>query len=162
MLCSRTGNNGEFKAKKGGSLKTLFGGITATCTEFGEYAPNTHSDIISSDISKWKEEDGEQGSEAFEMDRDLPKLYTAVFNTTGKFACPKHRIQAWAQFLTAIVLMARASDVTTFCPIFEDILLPDVKEQWDADGLPKCGLPPHARTPTSELSGGTFHSTQVH
>ena len=33
-------------------------------------------------------------------------------------------------------MMAQASDLTTFCPTVEDILLPEA-HMWDPDGLPK-------------------------
>ena len=44
-------------------------------------------------------------------------------------------IMCWVMFLLAICLMARSSDLTEFCPLIEDTLLPD-KELWDTDGYP--------------------------
>ena len=36
-----------------------------------------------------------------------------------------------------MVLMARASDLTTFCPTVEDLILPQDEDDWDSDGYLK-------------------------
>ena len=41
--------------------------------------------------------------------------------------------------LIGIVLFARTNELTTNCPLYEDMELPppDARQQWDCDGLPK-------------------------
>jgi hypothetical protein len=45
-------------------------------------------------------------------------------------------ILCWTMFVIAMCLMARASDLTVFCPKVEDTILPE-KHLWDKDGYPK-------------------------
>ena len=46
-------------------------------------------------------------------------------------------LRCGTMFLIAMVLMARASNLTTFCPIVEDLILPQDENDWDPDGYPK-------------------------
>ena len=49
--------------------------------------------------------------------------------------CFHKKLLTWVMFLVQMVLMGRPSEVCTFCPLIEDIVLPP-EGQWDADGYP--------------------------
>ena len=51
----------------------------------------------------------------------LPLMFNAVM-TMSHWDSAKI-VQAWTMFLVAMCMMARASDVTRFCPTYEDIQL---------------------------------------
>lgn len=47
------------------------------------------------------------------------------------------RCAVWATFLFMFFLAARASDASGYCPLVEDIVFPQHRSDWAADGLPK-------------------------
>lgn len=119
---------------KGGTIRVYVGAITATCGEF-DATPTTKTEAIKSAISEFLDHDGTDSSAAFDMVNDLPRLYGAVWSMYGwSFDT---MLMHWTMFLIAMCLMARASDLTTFCPLIEDINLPDSENCWDADGYPQ-------------------------
>ena len=75
------------------------------------------------------------GAKAFDMYEDLPKLWRACWTECGWSSMLA--VRHWAMFLVSICIFARASDVTTFCPLLEDTRLPDTATMWDSDGFPK-------------------------
>jgi hypothetical protein len=82
------------------------------------------------------EHDEDTVAASFDFVNDLPRLFRACWEL------PDHdnedKLKYWTMFLISIVMMARASEVTTFCPIFEDLELPTPDQQyWDSDGMPK-------------------------
>ena len=107
--------------------------ITATVKEFGADAV-TKSDIVSV-INSFIEEDGYHSTEPFDVAVDCPKFYAAVWSMYGWGF--ERMLKCWTMFLIAMVLMARASDLTTFCPTVEDLVLPHDEDDWDSDGYPK-------------------------
>jgi hypothetical protein len=85
-------------------------------------------------LHRWEEEDSTDESDAFDFVADLPNLYAACFKMyRWSFF---ESLRSWTMFLVSISIFARASDVTTYCPTFEDTRLPPASE-WDSDGLPK-------------------------
>jgi hypothetical protein len=46
------------------------------------------------------------------------------------------QLECWSMLLIAIVLFARASCITSFCPLLVDVEVPQASRQWDTDGLP--------------------------
>jgi len=79
-------------------------------------------------------DDGEESAEAFDVEATMPKLWTALWALRG-WGIVK-RLCAWSMLLIAMSIMARASCITTFCPLIEDTRLPKARH-WDKDGLPK-------------------------
>lgn len=79
-------------------------------------------------------DDGEDSAPAFDMEEQMPKLWTALWALRGWNEMK--RITAWAMLLVALSIMARASCITTYCPHLEDVKLPKARH-WDTDGIPK-------------------------
>ena len=69
-----------------------------------------------------------------DMVTDLPACYAACLAVP--FWNSAKKLQAWTMFLFAFCIMARASDLTTYCPDIADIRLPS-ENDWDPDGLPQ-------------------------
>lgn len=84
-------------------------------------------------INKYETDDGHEESAAFDFVTDLPKMYNANFFEKGHGK--GWQILFWAMLLVSICMMARASDITDFCPAMEDILMPP-EHLWDTDKLP--------------------------
>ena len=118
---------------KGGPIKNAVSAISATCTEFG--APKLmDQDPIRDRVRLFLHTDGYESSRAFDMEADMINLFTHVW--TLRWSKLK-QIECWAMLLISIIIFGRASCVTAFCPLFQDIELPAAPIQWDADGLPK-------------------------
>jgi hypothetical protein len=104
--------------------------------------------------------DGSGHAQDFDMEADLKKMWSTVwtlrYNVVKQVPlarlCPCHshrpssphpcllpQIQTWVMLLIGIVLFARTNELTTNCPLYEDMELPppDARQQWDCDGLPK-------------------------
>ena len=92
------------------------------------------TDTISSAIHEWETQDGNEAAAAFKMFEYLPLMFNAVM-TMSHWDSAKI-VQAWTMFLVAMCMMARASDVTRFCPTYEDIQLAP-PAMWDEDGTPQ-------------------------
>ena len=118
---------------KGGPIKNAVSAISATCTEFGS-PPIAHLAPIHDLVRKYLNADGHTPSEAFDMVKDMEQMFNTVW--TLRWSMLK-KIQCWSMLLIAIVIFGRASCMTTFCPLLQDLELPQAPSQWDADGLPK-------------------------
>jgi len=70
--------------------------------------------------------DGEVSAVAFDVEIAMPKLHTAVWTLRGWNVM--RRLRAWAMFLVAMCIMARASDMTTYCPDLDDLPVPALPE----------------------------------
>jgi len=119
--------------KKGGSIRVDTGCITSLCKECrheGE-SPAKAPDVRDL-IRKYEEDDGTKTTAAFDFLTDLPKIWAACWSAPWDSSTS---LMVWCMFLIAICLMARASDVTQFCPLYEDMKLPPAP-LWGADGLP--------------------------
>ena len=122
--------------RKFNTIKTYLGAIASICFEFGiPHPPHKKDKNVTDLLAKWKDKDEEVSAQAFDMCEDLPKLWSACWT-----ACRWSKILAlrnWAMFLVSMCIFARASDVTTFCPLLEHMRLPDAATMWDVDGFPK-------------------------
>jgi len=119
----------------GGTIRIYIGVITSVCNEFyySEVSPASHQKIRDL-IKAHQDVDGTESTASFDMFIDLPKIYDSCWAI--RFWSSEKRLMCWVMFLLAICIMARASDMTQFCPKYEDILLPPA-HLWDIDGFPK-------------------------
>jgi hypothetical protein len=121
--------------RKHETIKTYLGAISATCTEFSIPEPPHKSDPdLHEKLKLWKDADEVAQAHPFDFVDDLPKLWAACW--TVKSWSKMRALKNWAMFLISICMFARASDVTTHCPLFEDTRLPP-EGMWDDDGLPQ-------------------------
>jgi len=132
------GEGPEKGGLRGGTVKAYVGAISAAHTQFGFglESPTDHPTIRKL-IKKYQEEDGTDSTASFNFLTDLPTIHGACWSMRGW--ADRQRLMCWSMFLVAICLMARASEMTDFCPTYEDITLPAVtaKAAWDKDGFPK-------------------------
>jgi hypothetical protein len=118
-------------ALTGGTIRVYVGGLLSMFNWLGMVIVlSTQSRAI---ISQWEHQDGHDSTASFDMVTDLPKLHAVCWSMKG-WAEAKILL-CWTMFLVAMCLMARASDVTEFCPLAEDIELPP-RHLWDQDGKP--------------------------
>ena len=130
------------KAKKGGvkgaTVKAYVGAISAAHSQFGFglESPTNHPNVRGL-IKKYRDNDGTDSTASFNFLTDLPKIHSACWSMHGW--ADRQRLMCWSMFLVAICLMARASELTEFCPTYENITLPPVtaRAAWDKDGFPK-------------------------
>lgn len=94
----------------------------------------THDKRILDQLEEYEEFDVEGGAPGFDVETTVPKMWAQLWLLVGW--SKKKRLCAWAMFLTAMCVCARASCITTFCPRMEDMRLPK-PSHWDADGIPK-------------------------
>ena len=121
--------------RKHETIKTYLGAISATCTEFSIPEPPHKSDPdLHEKLKLWKDADEVAQAHPFDFVDDLPKLWAACW--TIKSWSKTRALKNWAMFLISICMFARASDVTTHCPLVEDTRLPP-EGMWDDDGLPQ-------------------------
>ena len=121
--------------RKHNSIKSYLGAITATCVEFGIPKPPHKQDVeLQEKLKLWKDADQVGQAHPFDFVEDLPKLWSACWTMTSWSKMKS--IKNWAMFLISICMFARASDVTTHCPLYEDCRLP-TPGMWDDDGLPQ-------------------------
>lgn len=120
--------------KTGGTIRVYVGAIGATCREMKCMSPPTDDPDLQVIISKYEDLDGHKESPTFDMVMYMPLIYTAVFNMRGWSF--EYMLMSWTMILVAMCLMARAADITTYCPTIEDIELPVSENLWDVDGLP--------------------------
>ena len=108
--------------------------ITSVLHEFSTPGPWPTKDVRVLRTLKSYESDGETSAEAFDVYETLPKLWTALWSLRGWGHLK--RLRAWSMFLVAMCIMARASCLTKFCPLVDNVELPG-PHGWDVDGLPK-------------------------
>jgi hypothetical protein len=117
---------------KGGTIKNMISALSATCLEFSA-PPVGKEDVVKTEVKKWLKKDGHKSSEAFDMEKDMKKLFVTIWTLQWR---AEKQLMAWAMLLLAIVLFGRASCMTTYCPLVQDLELPEAEQHWDADGLP--------------------------
>jgi hypothetical protein len=119
---------------KGKTIKLYMTSIKSACLYFGScfQMPNDIYNMIAS----YMDMDTSNASSSFDFVDDLPRLFNACWELPGHDN--EDKLKYWTMFLISIVMMARASEVTTFCPLYEDLELPTSDQQyWDSDGIPK-------------------------
>ena len=123
--------------RKYNTVLAYINAISSVLHEFGvrgELTGEGADKRISDQLADYEGEDLEGGAPPFDVEQCMPKLWSAVWSLLG-WSMLK-RVCAWAMFLVAMCICARASCVTTYCPTMEDVLLPK-SGHWDVDGLPK-------------------------
>ena len=117
------------------TIKTYISAISATCTEFGVPHPPHQGDVdLHAKLKLWSEIDDTAQAHPFDFVDDLPKLWSACW--TIKSWSKMRALKNWAMLLVSICIFARASDITTNCPLVEECRLPP-EGLWDEDGLPQ-------------------------
>lgn len=119
------------KAMKGGAVRCHMVHIAGTCEEFGAVSPLADGQVYKELKALSKRDSSESGS--FDMVADFPKLWVANWTVPQRSMLKK--IKCWVQFLLSMIINARPSEVTQFCPLQEDTLLPE-EHMHDADGYP--------------------------
>ena len=120
--------------RKGSTIrKYVQTGINSVLIEFSYVGASPADDKRVTDLIK-EYDDGEESAQAFDVEETMPKLWTSLWALKGW--SKMKRICAWSMLLIGMCIMARASCVTTFCPLLEETELPK-ERHWDADGLPK-------------------------
>ena len=121
--------------RKHNTIKTCLGAVSATCNEFGIPEPPHKGDAdLHEKLKLWKDDDEVAQAHPFDFVDDLPKLWAACWTIRGW--SKMRALKNWAMFLVSICMFARASDITTHCPLVEDMRLPP-EGMWDDDGLPQ-------------------------
>ena len=69
------------------------------------------------------------------MEKDMKTMWGAIWSLSHWNKL--WRIQIWTMLLVGICMCARASELTQYCPTFENTSLPESEPQWDSDGVPK-------------------------
>lgn len=106
--------------------------ISSMCHFYGADSPADSAQVQR--IIKEYEEDGNISTATFDFVQDLPNLFNQCWSMSHWNMAKM--LQCWTMFLIAICLMGRASDLCQYCPVYEDIKLPE-KQNWDLDGYPK-------------------------
>ena len=121
---------------KANTVKTYLVAISSTCNEFGCKGASPCSDnAVAGQLQTWLAHDGEESAEAFDMEADMKKMWGVVWTVPGWSHMAT--LQYWTMLLVAIAIFGRASELTEYCPTFEDTWLPESASQWDSDGIPK-------------------------
>ena len=75
-----------------------------------------------------------EGAATVDLVSFLPDAYVAVF---GSDLPHFDKLMRWSMLLISINIFARASEMTEYCPLAEDIVLPTDVEDWCSDGIPR-------------------------
>lgn len=121
------------RGNKAKSIETWVGGVSATCKMY--HCPYNYAGQYTDTFKSWKLIDKELRAKPFCIAKDLPLLYKACFSKNGWNDAK--RLEVWAALLLQLAIMGRASCVTTYCPLWEEMELPKTEDGFDADGLPK-------------------------
>lgn len=105
-------------------------GLQSFCSKFGAVCLTSPVRKL---LSNYERLDGNESTASFDLVTKLHVLHCSCW------AMPhwsdERKLLCWTMFLVSMCLMARASDVTCFCPLFENITMP-LPNMWDADGYP--------------------------
>ena len=75
-----------------------------------------------------------EGAPTLDMATFLPSAHVAL----GTSDIPDFdKVMRWAMLLISINIFARASEITSYCPLAEDIVFPADSEDWSPDGIPR-------------------------
>jgi len=115
---------------KSGTIRVYVSALNALCAQYGETCLGPKYQRC---ITVWEKECGSKPTHAFDIVDDLAKLYSACWSMS--YWGEERKLLCWTMFLVSICMFARASEVTRFCPVFEDMVLP-AASIWDRDGYP--------------------------
>jgi hypothetical protein len=126
------------KPRSGGHIANIMVALKMTQQEFGGSAmhPGTWK-RVSDMVADFKTKSPNKASAAFDVVEGLPALYVACFSGNQQWT-DERRLQCWVAFLLSFVLMARASCLSTYCPLIDDITFPDshISHAYDSEGVP--------------------------
>lgn len=105
--------------------------VVAVCKEHSAIAESSRPLLRLLEI--YAEEDDVKSAHAFDVAVDLPNIHATIFSRPEWISREKVRI--WAMFLFAMSFMCRASCLTTYCPLAENIKYPDDPGLW-TDKIP--------------------------
>jgi hypothetical protein len=120
------------------SIETYIGGLSTATKQAGpQVGDQMHTEylrIFKATLNKWRDEEDEEDRSApvFIIGDELNAMYAATFEHKLGWSYKK-RLEVWTTFLCQANIIGRGSDVTQFCPVWEDVKVPN---KLDADGLP--------------------------
>jgi hypothetical protein len=119
---------------------TIDGTLAGLSSVNGQYAGSSIDRSTLRDLmNSWDNHNTRTGRKkqapAFDMRFDLPKIYQAVF-TIKKYSV-LDRVTIWSTILVMIAVMGRASCMSDYSPLIEEVEYPSVSGGYDMDGLPK-------------------------
>jgi hypothetical protein len=114
------------------TIETYLGGLSTTTKQVGHH--KEYLKMFKSKLDKWRDDEKEADNSAplFSVGEDLNALYIAIFESKIGWSYEK-KLELWTAVLCQCNIIGRASDVTTYCPVWEDVKYP---KEMDADGLP--------------------------
>jgi hypothetical protein len=118
------------KKMKSGTIRVYVSALNAFSAKYGKGCLGPKYQRC---ITMWEKECGSKATCAFDMVEDLGKLYSVCWSMKGWGE--ERKLLCWTMFLVSICMFARASEVTRFCPLLEDMELP-AGTIWDRDGYP--------------------------
>jgi len=79
---------------------------------------------------------------SFDVVHELPRILEAIFEDeyegrTNPFKCGLLRAMLFTMVMLQLVLIGRASLLSQFCPLYEDLEIPSMGLHMDVDGIPK-------------------------
>lgn len=121
-----------------GGIEALLSGLSALN---GQYSgSNLDRKQMTSLLKEWKNTDIASGrtkqAPTFDIEKDLPKLFIACFKVRGWIYIDC--VIMWATFLVMMAVIGRASCMSTYSPLIQDLEFPGGPGGYDIDGLPKC------------------------
>jgi hypothetical protein len=89
---------------------------------------------VASLLELYEEDDLVAAAGPFDIEKDVPKMYEVCFNMTGWSM--ETKVKNWAWLLFTISVFGRASCVTRYVPLIENLMFPTHAEDYDAAGQP--------------------------
>ena len=90
---------------------------------------------VSKLLNLWEDSDELESANPFDIVTGIKKMYESCFNMSHWSMQTK--IKNWAWVLFTICVIGRASCVSQYCPLIEDMMFPDELADYDKDNLPK-------------------------
>ena len=126
----------EHPSNKGSTIRVYLAAVTSVIKSMNAPNVTTEDRALKKLVQFYEDNDGHVSAPAFDFVTDLLKLWKACWSIGGWGF--KTKLRCWTMLLISISLMARASCIAGhYCPLAEDILLPESDAQWDLDGYPK-------------------------
>ncbi len=95
----------------------------------------TEEDVVKTYIKNVKSEYMDKNAApSFDFNLTLPCMFDALWMMDDK--CHLEKLRDWTAILLSMPMMARPSELCEYCPLVENIKLPEHQEQWDADNVP--------------------------
>jgi hypothetical protein len=121
---------------KHAAIVTRLGSISSTLIEFGIKKGLDKTWGTDDLLSQYEEEDVTSSAPSLELDKDLPKMYLAVFggNAIGQY---RKKVEFWSRLLLTIALLGRTSCTTKYTPLMTNTSLPEEAQDYLEDGSPR-------------------------